>query len=271
MDYGKAYKRGGVNTISWHIDNPVSGGDSWDKTPAIKEILPGGQQHDWYVQKLDLFADFLKALKVGFLFKHPVPIIFRPFHEHTGSWFWWGADHCTVEEYKAIWRFTVTYLRDEKQIHHLLYAYSPDVFRDKAHYLERYPGDDYVDIIGLDDYHHVGRGGDPADLTKLLRIISEIAAEKNKVAALTETGFEAIPDETWWTDLLLKHMNPATNRPKIAYVLTWRNDRLDHHYAPYPGHISAANFVTFRNHPIMLFESDLTNMYKNNNKRLTNK
>src|SRR5690606_26600737 len=81
-----------------------------------------------------------------------VPVIFRPFHEHTGSWFWWGADYCTPEEYKEFWRLTVEYLQ-RKQVNNLLFCYSTDYFNDERHYLERYPGDDYVDILGFDAYH----------------------------------------------------------------------------------------------------------------------
>ena len=77
----EAFKRGGINTISWHMDNPATGGSSWDNTPAISKILPGGEKHEFYKQRLDLFANFLNDLKVGFGTK--IPIIFRPFHEHT--------------------------------------------------------------------------------------------------------------------------------------------------------------------------------------------
>lgn len=258
----EAYKMGGVNTISWHLDNLTSGGDSWDTSESVVHILPGGKDHAAYRAKLDLFADFLKELKVGFLFKRPVPIIFRPFHEHTGGWFWWGSKSCTVEQYQELWRFTVEYLRDEKGVHNLLYAYSPDVFNDKAHYLERYPGDDYVDILGLDDYHDVGAHGDPAMLTQRLRMVVELAEEKGKVAALTETGYETIPKADWWTEVLLKHIEEDPVARRIAYMVLWRNDRPDHHYAPYPGHVSAADFVIFSQHPALSFTGDWKKIYK---------
>lgn len=258
----EAYKMGGVNTISWHLDNLSSGGDSWDISESVVHILPGGKDHAAYQKKLDLFADFVKELKVGFLFKRPVPIIFRPFHEHTGGWFWWGSKSCTVEQYKALWQYTVKYLRDEKGLHNVLYAYSPDVFNDKAHYLERYPGDEYVDIIGLDDYHDVGSHGDPAMLTKRLRMVVEIAEEKGKVAALSETGFEAIPRADWWTEVLLKHIEEDPVARRIAYMLLWRNDRLDHHYAPYPGHVSAADFVKFSEDPAVIFAGNYKRIYR---------
>ena len=258
----EVYKMGGINTVSWHFDD-FHGGDSWTVgTNVVKTILPGGSKHAAYKAKLDLFSDFIKDLRVGFIFKKDIPIIFRPFHEHTGNWFWWGKKHCSVEEYKALWHFTVKYLRDEKGLHNLLYAYSPDIFEDKAHYLERYPGDEYVDILGFDDYHDVGKGGKIEDLTRRLRMVVELAEEKDKVAALTETGFEAIPNDTWWTNTLLKHIKSDPIASRISWVLVWRNARKSHHYAPYPNHNSAENFIKFSKDPIMIFEGNLPSIYR---------
>lgn len=258
----EVYKMGGINTISWHFDD-FHGGDSWTVGKnVVKTILPGGTKHQAYKAKLDLFVDFVKDLRVGFIFKKDIPIIFRPFHEHTGNWFWWGKKHCSTEEYKALWHFTIQYLRDEKGLHNLLYAYSPDIFEDKEHYLERYPGDDYVDILGFDDYHDVGKSGKMEDLTRRLKMVVELAEEKDKLAALTETGFETIPDNNWWTERLLKHIKSDPVASRISWVLVWRNARKSHHYAPYPNHNSAANFIKFSKDPILLFEEELPNLYR---------
>ena len=78
-----------------------------------------------------------------------IPVIFRPFHELNGSWFWWGGKNCTPEEIKQLYRFTVAYLRDQKNVHNLLYAYNTDRFTTKEDYLERYPGDEWVDITRI--------------------------------------------------------------------------------------------------------------------------
>ena len=155
-----AYKRKGINTVSWHLDNLISGGDSWDKTSSVSDILPGGARHQELIHHLDLLAGFLDKCRVN---GTRIPIIFRPWHEHNGNWFWWGKGNCSEEEYIALYRFTVDYLRDIKKIHHLLYCFSPDrgafKLNKKAskNYLYGYPGDEYVDIIGLDNYHDVGR------------------------------------------------------------------------------------------------------------------
>ena len=254
-----AYKQGGINTISWHMDNPATGGDSWDNRPAVKAILPGGEKHDFYREKLDLFAAFVGSLKAG---GQPIPIIFRPFHEHTGGWFWWGNKSCTPEEYKALWHFTVQYLRDEKEVHNLLYAYSTDVFDSEAAYLERYPGDEYIDILGFDDYHSIKTGANAAVLTRRCRELVRMARERGKIAALTETGVETIPDSNWWTGVLLKRLKADPEASRIAYIMVWRNARLNHHYGPFAGHASAADFQAFYRDPLTLFAGDRKRLYK---------
>lgn len=259
----QAYEMGGVNTLSWHLDNLVTGGNTWDTTAAVRDILPGGKYHIRLTEQLDVLAELFKSLKTSGLFKHEIPVIFRPWHEHTGHWFWWGAHGCTPDEYKTLFRFTVDYLRNEKDVHNVLYAYSPDVFRDKEHYMERYPGDDYVDLLGLDYYYRPDNlERIQTDLPQKLSIVSELAAEHGKVAAFTETGLEAIPMENWWTEMLLNHVASAN----IAYVLVWRNatnkSKPGHFYAPYPGHASAKDFVEFSRHEKMCFQNNLPNLYK---------
>ncbi len=259
----EAYKMGSINTISWHADNFVTQGDSWDVGEnVVAAILPGGVKHEAYKARLDLLADFFKSLHTGFLFKRYVPVVFRPFHEHTGGWFWWGQPHCSQEEYKALWKFTVTYLRDIGNVHNVLYCYSPDIFTDKLHYLECYPGDKYVDILGFDDYHDVNPLNDPSELTRRLRILVDIADEKDKVAAFTETGLEAIPEDNWWTDRLLHYITADPVASRIAWVLVWRNARPTHHYAPYPGHTSVPNFLEFCQDSIIMMADQTPKLYK---------
>src|SRR5690606_31336459 len=115
-------------------DNLTTGGNSWDKTPSVSDVLPGGGKHADFLLQLDLLADMLNEQKVFF---SKIPVIFRPWHEHNGDWFWWGKGNCTEEEYIALFRFTVDYLKDKKGIHHLLYAFSPDRSRLRMDTLAR--------------------------------------------------------------------------------------------------------------------------------------
>ncbi|MEO5595053.1 MAG: glycosyl hydrolase [Chitinophagaceae bacterium] len=259
------YERGGVITISWHFTNALTGKSAWDATPGtVAAILPGGTKHDLYKNWLDKLAAFMLDLKgkTG----ESIPVIFRPFHELNGSWFWWGKNLCTPEELKQLYRFTAAYLRDTKQVHNLLYAFNTDRFKNEEEYLERFPGDEWVDIIGFDIYQ---RGKDNEqfirEVDKSLSTLEKMAADKNKIAALTEFGYGTLPDSTWWTKVLL----PAIGTHKISYALAWRNAGKSpqgryEYYVPFKGEASAPDFTIFYKSERTLFQKDVTkeNLYK---------
>lgn len=255
------YQQGGVNTLSWHLRNPLTGGSAWDvtSTVVVRAVLPGGEKHGLYLEYLGRLADFMLSLKSddGTF----IPVIFRPYHEHTGSWFWWGKNLCTVEEYKALWRMTVEYLRDTRNIHHLLYAYSTDRFTTQEEYLERYPGDDLIDMLAFDLYD---RGPDfPETLKNCAQIVSRLAAEKGKFAAVSESGGPIATQTDWWTARLLE---PLRSIP-LSYVLVWRNPWQGGSHAPFgphPGNPSAPDFVKFYDDPHTLFLQEVSpgNLYR---------
>ncbi len=261
------YERGGVTTVAWHFSNPASaGGFYWKDSvsaPAVKYIIPGGALHDKYKSILKGIASL--ALSVRAKNGTLAPTIFRPYHEFDGDWFWWGRSHCTTDEFKSLWRFTVSYLRDSLRVHNFIYAFSPDCkFTTEQEYLERYPGDEWVDMVGMDDYADFGRDGKynlEAGLRRL-QIVSDYAKRSYKLAAFTETGLESIPNEKWWTDVLLKTMK--TKGLQLSYVLVWRNDSKSttHFYASYPGHSSVPDFIKFYKDPFTLFEKELPPLYK---------
>lgn len=245
------HQRGGMNTVSWHMDNPVTGGDSWDvRGRPVAAILPGGPAHDWLLRKLDLFAEFCAGI-------NNLPLVFRPFHEHTGAWFWWGEGHRSDAEYIDLWRFTHDYLRENLGLRNLIWAYSPDRFRDQAHYLACYPGDRYVDVLGLDEYHHLSAWWKQTEFIRRLRDIVTLAEERGKIAALTETGLEMIPRADWWTRRLLEPILADPVARRIAWMLVWRNDNPRHHFGPYPGHRTADDFRRFSRHPAVGFLGDM--------------
>jgi mannan endo-1,4-beta-mannosidase len=260
------YNRGGVTTAAWHFSNPVSGGGFyWVDTvslPAVKYIIPGGEAHEQYKEILDGIGEWAHSVRGadGKL----APVIFRPFHEFDGGWFWWGKPYASREEFISLWCFTVSYLRDSLDVHNFIYAFSPDnKFNTEAEFLERYPGDEWVDMVGMDNYGDFGRDRYAVDTAAMkLKIVSDYARKAGKLAAFTETGLESIPDTTWWTNTLLRAMR--LHDMDLSYVLVWRNDVRSptHYYAPYPGHISVPNFMQFYNDPNTLFEKDLKNIYR---------
>lgn len=251
------YERGGVITISWHLNNPLTGKSAWDPAPGtVASVLPGGTKHQLYTQWLNKVADFFNTLK-GKRGEY-IPVIFRPFHELNGSWFWWGKNHCSPQEIKELFRFTVQYLRDEKKLHHLLYAFNTDRFTSKEEYLERFPGDEWVDIIGFDIYQrNNNHSAFEKDVDGMLSTLVRIAQEKNKIPALTEFGYSGLPAVRWWTETFWK----AIEKHQISFVLAWRNagkksDGSEEFYVPYKQQQSAVDFVRFYKLKRTLFGKD---------------
>ena len=258
-----AYERGGINTISWHMKNPVTGKGTKDTSRnVVKDLLPGGIHNDKLKRELDGFVRFAGSLRDrnGI----PVPVVFRPWHEHTGGWFWWGSKSCTPDEFVKLWRYTVTYLRDIKGVHHLLWAYSPSQSGiNSVHDYEanRFPGYNYVDVLGIDSY----TTDDTDQLIKLCRVVVELANKQGKVPALTEFGWRQglnnCQRNDWYTQCFLKPLKEDSLARGIAWALTWRNGSKDHFWVPYPGHAAVDDFKAFYSDPITVFENELPNMY----------
>lgn len=262
----EVFMRGGVNTATWHLNNPVTGGTAWDVTPAVGKILPDSGLSDSYKLELKQISRFLSSLKTdqGTL----VPVILRPFHENNGNWFWWGKGRCTAEEYIHLWQFTVTYLRDSLDVHNLLYAYSTDMFETEQQYLERYPGDAWADILGCENYWDFQGGASISNGIAQLRMLVRISDQRKKLAALTECGFNGIPVRNWWTQFLLKSIKEDSTARNISYMMVWRNANLKQYYTPFVGQKSANDFIAFEKDSFTWFENDLKEIYSTNS-RLT--
>ncbi len=243
----KMYNRGAIITISWHMNNPVSNGGSWDTTKAVPAILKGGAEREKYELWIQGLSEFLNSLKdkKGNI----TPIVFRPFHEMNGSWFWWGGENVSTENYKQLWRETKELL-ERNNVHSLLYAYSPNTLRDEQDFDTFYPGDDYVDILGVDIYNHSGNEAFTRSVKENLQILQKKAAINGKPYALTESGNNNFgEDEHWWTQTLY----PGIKDSGISWVLLWRNDRPSHYFSTYKGEISEEDFKEFATLEEMLF------------------
>ncbi|MFN7250396.1 MAG: glycosyl hydrolase [Anaerobacillus sp.] len=272
-----AYERGGVITLSAHMPNFSSGsGDFYDTGRVIEHILPGGKDHDAYNEWLDRLAFFANELLLDDAGKK-IPIIFRPYHEHNGAWFWWGAPHATEAEYVNIWRYTVEYLRDVKEVNNFLYAYSPNGFFDAnpANYLDRYPGDEYVDVLGFDMYDRNFTESWMNQVVADSAMIVRLAEERGKIAAITEIGAmdnnngvwpENNKNVDWWPELL-KKIKEDPQASKMAWMLTWRNGALNHMWVPYRNHPTLGHnemlngFIEFYNDDYTAFNGRLQGVY----------
>ncbi|MGA2616692.1 MAG: glycosyl hydrolase [Thermoguttaceae bacterium] len=138
-------KQGGLVTISAHLYNPANpkSRGPWEKGGDLKQILtPGNEAHDRWMKELDIMAAGLKELQDA-----GVVVLWRPFHEMNGDWFWWGAKE--PDTFIRVWRHMFDYFAKTKGLDNLLWVYSPNHGDKTAAY---YAGDQYVDIVGLDAY-----------------------------------------------------------------------------------------------------------------------
>lgn len=276
-----AYNRGAVNTISWHCNNPITDGGYNSTSPhPIQQILPGGTHHTKFLSWLDRTAEFLLSLKAED--NTLIPIIFRPWHEHTdrgqGSGFWWSVGNNSNDSYKLLWQMTFNYLTETKGVHNLIWAYSPDLHHlcwnetgiDKYVYMNAWPGDNYVDIMGLDAYQTAYSNFD-ASASNVVNYVADLAEEKGKLFAITETGlannnpghYKYFYNQQWWTNKLY----PLLDGNNVAYVMVWKNDGypisggFPEYYNAFPGSYTSDDFITFASKEDIILENELSNIY----------
>jgi mannan endo-1,4-beta-mannosidase len=155
------WQQGSLVTVSWHAPNPWTRGEStdWDAGKGqprnVRELVASNTKagKEW-LRLLDNVADGLDELQQA-----GVVVIWRPFHEMNGGWFWWHQQ--TQADFIALWRHMFDYFTTTKKLNNLLWAYSPNTNNNKWNRRANfyYPGPEYVDIVGLDKY--MERGEDP--------------------------------------------------------------------------------------------------------------
>jgi hypothetical protein len=262
----KADKMGGINTFSWHPFDAINGQSSWTRdADVVKHILPGAQYHESFKAQLDRVADFFNSInrEDG----AAIPFIFRPWHEMDGTWFWWGSQQCSPEDFQKLFAFTVSYLRDEKGIDNMLIAYSPDRnFNSSDQYLTWYPGDAFVDILGVDNYHDLKQENGHLDAIKKLHIVISESKKRGKLSAFTETGLENVGDSSWYPEKLGAVLSDSLVQKEISYVMVWRNDPKVHFFFPYPGHPAADGAKALLQRKRIFLLSDYNDAKKEANK-----
>jgi len=247
----QGYDAGAVITLSWHANNPLTGKSAWDPVSgSVSSVLPGGAKHELFLVWLDRVAAFIGSLRGPR--NELIPVLFRPWHELTGSWFWWGQNLCSPQEFKQLWKLTYDRLQIHHKLNNILWAYNTAEFNSNNHFFERYPGNNMADLVSFDTYMYQTKEGDgnarfTERVSRSLNMLRQMADSLHKIPAFAETGYEAIPQADWFTRVL----GPILTRYPVSYVLLWRNAGLMpesgkmHFYAPYRGHASAPDFKQF--------------------------
>lgn len=168
-------KKGGLITFTWHWFSPLGGRDKSfysENTDfdAERALLEGTPEHIAMCMDLDYMASLLHP----FCEKN-IPILWRPFHESEGAWFWWGAKGADTA--RELYRFMYHYYTEKHQLDNLIWVWNSPL-------ADGYVGDSYCDIISRDIYPPAYAYGDFKDKYDELKKITAM----HKGAALAESG-----------------------------------------------------------------------------------
>ncbi len=216
------FAAGGINSVHDHMYNFATGGDVRDRSlTPLAELLPGGSLNAQYNAYLTRLAAFLRDIRHSGVTS---PILFRPFHEMNGAWFWWGGAK-TAASYVRVWRYTFDYLTSVEGCHNLLWVWSPSVQRrnySPAVYEAFWPGAAYVDIIGIDGYDD----GNDASFGKPFfkrsyDMLQRLADREGLPIAWTEVGFGSAGQRRvgFWQEDFLASLK--RDYPRARYFVLW--------------------------------------------------
>lgn len=154
----------------------------------------------------------------------PIPFIFRLWHEWEDSWMWWGAKYVSAEDYKRFFILTENTIKQYAPKAQILWAYCSDRYRNtEEEYMERYPGDDYVDIIGFDDYA-IGRSKE--DWTAAVNraaLVCKIAKARHLATGLFETNNNKRKIPNYYTNHLNRMLKAKDVRLGIVQIWSLKN------------------------------------------------
>lgn len=165
----------GLITFTWHWFSPLGGRSKaffTDNTDfdVTRAVIDGTPENIALISDMDVMAGILRP----FCDKH-IPILWRPFHEGDGNWFWWGAKG--AEPLKKLWRIMYDRYTNVHRLNNLIWVWNSPV-------IECYPGDDVVDIISRDMYPP---GHEHTSQKEMYHNLTEITAEP-KITLIGETG-----------------------------------------------------------------------------------
>jgi mannan endo-1,4-beta-mannosidase len=199
----RRHHEGFIITIMWHAvrpieDEPVTFHESIQGELTEQEwqdlITPGTEINERWKSQVDVIAFFLKQLREA-----SVPVLWRPYHEMNGRWFWWGNKTGDLG-YKKLYSMLFERLVHFHHLNNLIWVFNANEIREGVDFYDMYyPGNDLVDILALDVYRS-GFG------QKNYELLLDLAG--NKPIALGEVGANPTPE-------ILK------NQPRWTWFMTW--------------------------------------------------
>ena len=233
------WKAGGIPAFNWHWKDPMkeveafytqSSGNTPFTTFSIGKAYDestdkwktDSDEYKAIVRDLNIIADSLLTLQ-----KEGVAVIWRPLHEASGKWFWWGTDG--AKPCVALYKLMFDIFVKQKGLHNLIWVWTTDEATDA---LEWYPGDEYVDVVGR-DYYYYPREANHSSLVGSFETVKDMFGGK-KIVTLSENGSVPYPDEMkadganwswfmpWYGDYAMESW--ANDNNKESWNIVMNND-----------------------------------------------
>ena len=194
------WKAGGIPQFNWHWKDPMheveafytqsSGNDPYTEfsigkayDEATGKWKTSSDEYKAIVRDMEMIADSLLTLQ-----KEGVAVLWRPLHEASGKWFWWGTDG--AKPCVALYKLMFDIFVNQKGLHNLIWVWTTDEATDA---LDWYPGDEYVDVVGR-DYYYYPRESNHSSLVGSFETVKEMFGGR-KIVTLSENGSVPYPDE----------------------------------------------------------------------------
>lgn len=155
------HKRGYIISITWHAARPFDKGivkfkqqtqGKFTKEQWNELVTEGSEMNKMWLAQVDSIAEYLKELQ-----SNGVPVLWRPFHEMNGEWFWWG-DRRGENGLTVLWKMLYHRLTNYHKLNNLIWVWNPN--NPRKHPIDKemgyelyYPGHEYVDVLAADVYH----------------------------------------------------------------------------------------------------------------------
>ena len=218
------YEAGHIITLMWHSSRPYDRGPVDFETQTKGQLTPqewedlvteGTRMNRMWMVQVDSIAMYLKVLQ-----QRNIPVLWRPYHEMNGEWFWWG-NHPGTDGFARLWQMLYDRLTNHHHLDNLIWVWNANAMRDGQEgitmWLDNYyPGPDYVDVLATDVYHNDWRKCHHNDLNKLAN---------GKLIALGEVGelpspkvLATMPKFAWfmlWTGYAAEQYNSAARLEEV--------------------------------------------------------